>query len=141
VAPGKTYPRLIIHELGHSFAARVRDINKEFDPVDMLLKYGIYDNQGTFITGQTNHKYNRDNGLDAPQNGYWSDNYKDEWQWHPRRMAGGNTPSEDFADMFLNWVCRSFVPNDAGATRDNWMDIHIPFWLDVITDPSHQQSE
>jgi RHS repeat-associated protein len=129
-SPGNVTPRLTAHELGHAFEKHIWAQNggtyaNTNNPVQVLATEGIYDANENFVTG----KGNRNNGLYAPINGYWSDNYQDEWQWHPRNMEGGNNNFEDWADIFLNWAFNSFVPNPAGTALYNWVDIHMNEWV------------
>jgi hypothetical protein len=146
---GAITTRLMLHELGHAFEWRMRDYFKGYagtnNPIELLTKEGIY-NRDTFITGaHSNGEYDRNAGQGsgdpengwAGKNGYRSDSYTDEFQWHPRSMdSDGNTAQEDWADIFQNWALgpQSFAPNSAGTTIYNWADSHMDVW---IADASH----
>jgi hypothetical protein len=133
--PGKVTSRLVGHELGHELAFLLYDSQKGYanlpdHPVSMLIDEGIWDN-GEFITGNRNGSYDRNGGLSAQDgNGYRSDDYHDEWQYHPRTMGvDGNSADEDWADIFLNWTYDSFADNPHGAALDQLTDANMEKWL------------
>lgn len=129
IRPEKVTEKLIVHELGHTFNDQFWPNEVIFSPVFLLEHYGIYSPDGQLITGPVDGTYQRDNFQAAPENGYYSDNYRKEFQWHPKTLSGGNSASEDWADMFMNWVYRSFVPNKAGDARNSWINARLPLWL------------
>jgi len=51
----------------------------------------------------------------------------DDYPWQQSREW---TDGELFADYFLNWVYGSFLSNEAGIGQSNWMNQHMPGWLD-----------
>lgn len=131
--PGIITERLTLHELSHAFEKHLYSIAGRYsgtnNPVQMLIDDGVYADDGSFVTGYRNGAYDRHGGNLAPDNGYYSDNYLDEWQWHPRGMIDGNSASEDWADIFLNWVTGSFVPNKSGDSLMNWVDVNMVQWV------------
>jgi hypothetical protein len=131
--PGEVTPRLTVHELGHAFEKHMKaqdggNYSGTNNPVQLLIDYGIWDTNGSFVTGARNGRYDRNGGRNAPQNGYWSDDYRDEWQWHPRNMTDGNNAYEDWADIFVNWVNNSFFPNSAGKALYDWAETNMSVW-------------
>jgi hypothetical protein len=133
--PGKVTPRLVEHELGHEFAFLLYDEKKGYaklphHPLSMLINQGVWSN-GEFVTGNRNGSYDRNGGLSAADgNGYRSDNYLDEWQYHPRSMGDdGNSADEDWADIFLNWSNDSFADNPHGKSLFDWTDSNMEMWL------------
>gem|GEM_PF-6351733 len=91
-----------------------------------LLADGIFDANGNLIT----ESGNRYNGRSAPENGYYCDSYVGECQYHSKDVDDyWNDPSEDFADIFMNWVFDSFYPNSAGAALYNWTETNMATWL------------
>ncbi len=44
-------------------------------------------------------------------------------------MDAGNNEFEDFADIWLNWVYGSFVPNPAGWALYSWTEENMDAWL------------
>jgi hypothetical protein len=125
---GKVTPRLIVHELGHSFEKHIWTKNggKYYgtnNPIQLLADDGIYDVIGNLITG----KGNRNNDMNAPDNGYYSDDIPD--QYHARGKVDGDDGNEDWADMFMNWVYDSFYPNPAGDALYNWINVNMAEWL------------
>lgn len=137
--PEKITHRLLIHELGHLFDSKLKGIQGGIysgidHPIEFLLHNGILNRSGEFVTGTRYGSYDRNGGKYAPENGYWSDNYRDGWQWHPRGMNGnGNTVKEDWADIFLNWTTNSFVKNENGIALFNWVDNNIGRWIRLLT--------
>jgi hypothetical protein len=128
VLAGQVTYRLVLHELGHSFEkhiwARDGGMYKGTDnPIQMLVDNGVYDVNNNLVTG----KGNRNNDMNAPDNGYWSDDIPD--QYHPRSMEDGDNTNEDWADMFLNWVDKSFYPNPAGNALNNWITTNMSEWI------------
>jgi hypothetical protein len=117
--PGRITERLIVHELGH-----VLDL-QEFRtqrPSRLLWQNGVYDETGRLVTGtHTGGIYRRYAGRRSPDNGYRSDDWHDGWQLHP----GDPLCTEDWADMWLNWVYRSFVDNPAGRALYHWVNARM----------------
>ena len=110
IRPGVTItPRQMAHELGHVFEKHIYFDNGSVyagtnNPVQMIASQGIYDSFGNLMTIGGN----RNNGVAAPDNGYCSDSWQDECQWHPVSLVDGQTPQEDWADIFMNWSFDSF---------------------------------
>ena len=46
----------------------------------------------------------------------------------------GNTPNEDFADMFLNWAFDSFADDPMGEARYAWMEENMADWIEHGTE-------
>lgn len=116
--PGRLTERLIVHELGHVLDLQEFRPNR---PSRQLWQEGIYDG-ATLITGtHTRGVYHRYAGRQAPDNGYRSDDWRDGWQLHP----GEPSCTEDWADLWLNWVYRSFADNPAGRVLYAWVDEKI----------------
>jgi RHS repeat-associated protein len=123
------------------------------NPEHLLQTEGIYDSNGNFITGAIHGKYRRNNGIDPSTNPdkypylgatyfYWrqkGDGYNREkviigYQWHSEFMdEAGNTPTEDWADIFMNWVYGrvSFNSNTAGSTIFSWTEDRMQEWVDI----------
>jgi hypothetical protein len=133
--PGKVKARLVGHELGHELAFLLHDSHVGYarepqHPVEMLIQEGVWAD-GEFVTGNRNGSYDRNGGLTAQEgNGYRSDDYHEEWQYHPRSMGkDGNSADEDFADIYLNWTNDSFADNPHGDALYRWADANIDTWL------------
>jgi hypothetical protein len=114
---------IIIHELGHVYS-----FMRNRKPERALCNQGIYDANRRFLTGCKGGRYNRNAGRSAPKNGYYRD-YFSKYTAHPRSIAYGNTACEDWADLFMNWVNKSFVDNRAGRALYAWVDSHMRNWL------------
>jgi hypothetical protein len=126
---GAVTPRLVVHELGHSFEKHIWGKNGSKysgtnNPIELLNVEGVYDINNHLITG----KGNRNNDRSAPFNGYLSDYIPD--QYHPRNMIDGDNTYEDWADLFLNWSFNSFSSNIAGDALYNWVSINMKNWVD-----------
>jgi hypothetical protein len=135
--PGKVTPRLVGHELGHVFEKvlwiRAGNCYEDSNPIMILIKDGIWANDSTFITGRFYGKYLRNGGKLAPENGYYSDTYRDEGQYHPYWMGdSGKYAHEDWADMFMNWAFGTFIDNRAGDTLDQWVTRNMYEWISVV---------
>jgi hypothetical protein len=59
----------------------------------------------------------------SPHNGYQHTGYP--WQIHSKKMRGGNSAIEDWADMFLAWVMGEFADNEAGAALDRFLSEYM----------------
>jgi hypothetical protein len=130
-------------------------LHMAISPENLLKNKGIYAANGQLITGTLIDKiYNRngDRNLDA----YLGSSYADlrptvckdvngnvvttnlyhynGYQWHPKEMGGGYNASEDFADIFQNWVFSSFKGNLAGKGINDWMNKWIPNWINLAID-------
>lgn len=66
--------------------------------------------------------------LRAPDNGYISDRWKDGYQQHPLGMKGWSKPGEQWADMWLNWVRRSFADNENGQKLFAYVETAVGMW-------------
>jgi hypothetical protein len=115
---------LIVHELGHLF-----DIRCGSRPTKLLATEGVKDEKGALVTGTYRGGYDRYGGKRPPMNGYRSADWTTGDQIHPGWRPNGMNEFEDFADMFLNWVRKSFVPNKAGIALNSWMKYHMIEWL------------
>ena len=128
---GVVRPRLVAHELGHSFAFNIDAAVGEYDmlnPLEILRVFGVRDADGKLVTGPAGHRYA---GLGAVENGYCSNSYLDECQYHSIDLLdpASLTEDEDWADMFMNWTYNSFVDNKAGRTLNKWMNGQMSFWV------------
>ena len=128
ILAGIATPRLVVHELGHSFEKHIWIKNGGIyygtnNPIQLLGEDGIYDVNGNLVTGRGT----RNNNLAAPYNGYYSDIIPD--QFHARQKIDGDNSFEDWADMFMNWVDDLFYPNDAGQALSNWINVNMVEWL------------
>jgi RHS repeat-associated protein len=138
--PGMITARLVVHELGHAFERAIWTKNGNAyagtnNPIELLTHGGVSAGD-IFITGQRpeiDTAYNRNYGVNATDNGYWSDDYRDGWQWHPREMTDGNNAYEDWADIFLNWTYNSFVLNMAGIALNSWVNVNMADWISEAT--------
>jgi hypothetical protein len=122
--------RFLIHELGHS-------IDKIYGYAGRLAIMGasIYTAWGAWVTGINNGVWERGlNGYPTNRSGLygipalyhgpgeWSD-----WNLNTDPKTGeytGVAYTEEWADMFLNWVDGTFV-GDAGIARNNWMTLQV----------------
>lgn len=123
--PRKVFREVFIHEVGHGFAKVTHP-----GPMEVLDKESIYTPSGKFITGIHpiyRRIYWRHGKKKSPFNGYKSDG--GIYQLHPLTMKDSNNASEDWADMFLNWVLSSFADNEVGNTLYTWVDNHMKLWL------------
>jgi hypothetical protein len=122
--PPNLSERLVVHELGHMFELCLPRFVR---PSELLSWEGVWDDVGYLITGTWLGGYKRFNGKKAPENGYRSDDRPD--LMHPLSLDGGQKPTEDWCDIFMNWVFRSFADNHAGRTLFAWVDWHMKLWL------------
>jgi len=144
-------PQTIAHELGHTFNARVAnnlgsgldmygDDNDEYirrlqiDPYEVLRDTEIT----AQVDGETLHVSgpNAVGAFERTDHGYAT--LGTPWQQHSLRWGdgdGGNTPNEEFADMFLNWAYGSFTDDPAGHARQAFMEGHIEDWITYGTEP------
>jgi RHS repeat-associated protein len=140
----------IAHELGHKFDTQLRinqtsllhknpylnqsqidSILDKTGPIKELSNTCIRDKEKNWVTGLE----------------YYED-YPDRWVRGfegyklPRKApnlyhgpgwgdSAVNTPMEEFADMFYNWVYDNFdYSGDAGVSRQEWMEKNMPHWID-----------
>jgi RHS repeat-associated protein len=100
-AKGKLDPRLVVHELGHSFnAAMVNNIGEDWSPYSVLDK--TVTNDPTFP-----RRSDLNNGYAGPF---------PKWQ-----QSSENTVGEEFADMFIGWVFDKWGRGTPGSLRADWM--------------------
>jgi RHS repeat-associated protein len=125
----KVDARLIVHELGHTFAIRAG-----YKPYTDLGDTEIVDDEGNHVTGK-----NRQGVFERiflGYNGEYPPNV-----YHGKNFPAWNSPSEDFADMFMNWGFDTFdysdTANGAGTARFNWMDIHMMDWINLAIQYGH----
>jgi hypothetical protein len=96
------------HELGHTF-----DWRTGFQARAALRD--TRDNDGTFPR------------RNSDPNGYAGEPFG--WQ-----QSDQDTPSEEFADMFLGWAYSRWGPSAAGERRSNWMNTNMPTWIALAVD-------
>ncbi|HKZ55514.1 MAG TPA: hypothetical protein VJ123_08555 [Anaerolineales bacterium] len=150
-------PQTIAHELGHSFNARVvshlnngirlmegisNDQRTNFrDEVNDIRPYGELGTEEIVaeIDGELVHVAGRPpmGGYQRTDLGYASQ--ETPWQQHSLRWGDndptGNTPGEDFADMFLGWAYDGFTDDPAGQARYDWMESHMAEWIEQGSGP------
>ncbi len=129
--PGRVTPRLVAHELGHSFERFMHAADGYVyagtdNPVQLIGQDGIYDVTGTLVTG-LGQRYGA--YQDAPFNGYMCNSYVGECQYHSKDVPGWDNPNEDWADMFMNWVFNSFSSKPAGNALYDWIESNMVDWL------------
>ncbi len=125
-ARGKITPRLIVHEFGHVFNAHL--VNSGLaNPYEELSKATIMDAEGRKVQG-----INEKGVWERSFSGYVSD--RASGVYHGKEYSDWNSPGEDFADMYMNWVFDTFSTDlaGAGAARCTWMETHMAVWLDLI---------
>ena len=99
-------PRLIVHELGHALQhSRYND--NSTGPYGDLKKpeNAIIDDRGAWVTGQHPEPPQSDGKFERTFLGYKSNQIPDVY--HGVEYDDWNSPNEDFADMFMNWVYNS----------------------------------
>ena len=106
----------IIHEYGHILDDRLGDGGS-----DLMENNGIYDASGNWVSGTKTDG----SPFIRTSNGYACDRVP--CMMHPLNwLPGGPTTSEEFADMWMNYVQNSFADNAAGAARNNFMELKLP---------------
>jgi hypothetical protein len=148
LARGRISSELIAHELGHTLNARIAnnlgnglDVHGEdrteyfrrlqLDPYETLRQSQItaqVEGEETHVSGR-----NEMGVFERTDHGYAS--LGPPWQQHSIRWDdNGNTPNEDFADMFLNWAFDGFTDDPAGNARFEWMEENMPDWITFGTE-------
>ncbi len=140
--PDKLTERLFGHELGHVFDNIMYkmegDKYADTHPIELLLK-GLYASDGEFLTGENRHgdgQYNRNRGLTGLESGYQCDTVPCQYHLMKEtdpsiKMDGANTPSEEWADMFLNWGLGGFSPTKRGDFYKSWMTTNMVIWASM----------
>jgi len=137
----------VAHELGHVFNYALYPnttddsaygqgiIDLALNPVFVdINEDGIIDDD-EFISGNTTwnstKSYTDDTQYRRKDDGYQPGLYQDidERYIGPYKQSPDRTVSEDFADMYMNWVFDSFEDNRFGNARDDWEDRHMTAWL------------
>jgi RHS repeat-associated protein len=142
------HPRLIVHEIGHSFEGA---LHSEFRTDPRFQERGRYSNSGQYEVG----RYGLTDDL-------WFRNYDDvdvtderyggfaggfeNWQYshaqgpyNPVTQTDGR--GEIFADMFIGWVYNTWETaregsgwSPTGTKRANYMNTNMPVWIyEIIT--------
>lgn len=125
-------PRLIVHELGHALQ-HSRYTDNSTGPYGDLKKpeNAIIDDRGVWVTGQHPEPPQSDGKFERTFLGYKSNQIPDVY--HGVEYDDWNSPNEDFADMFMNWVYISFDYDldayNAGTKRYDWIDDRIAGWI------------
>jgi len=122
------------HEMGHAlnYALRpngVDDLNYGAGLVSLALE-GIFVD-GKRIAGNTTRSYADDRTYVRTALGY-----KSSGNGKPYQQNASQSASEDFADMFMNYVFGSFADDANGAARSNFMDSHMSAWISLATSTS-----
>lgn len=109
---------LVGHELGH--VVILTDPEEE-NIADKLSHTVIRTERGRAVTGQgAGNKYARNMGYYGTRyTGYASIIYPDHQ--HPVYFYDGNTPTEDFCDMFLSLLSGNIANNEAGRALRKWI--------------------
>ena len=109
---GKLDPRLVVHEFGHVFNARVANINLDGDTPYTALDATFASNSSFPRRGDPGNA-----GFAGPQ-----------WGW---QQSGEDSSNEEFADMFVGWVFNRFASNPGGSARSAWMNApeHMQYWV------------
>ena len=146
LAEGHMSAQLLAHELGHTFNARVSnnlsdrilEVQDQVRRDELLIRFPRltpYSELGrTEIVAEIDGELVHVSGL-PDRGGYERTDLGyatlgSPWQQHSIRWdANGNTPNEDFADMFLGWAFDGFSDDAAGAARYDWMDANMPEWI------------
>ena len=110
------------------------------DHPEEMLNRGLWDGN-FFVTGENRSKvgspYER-NGLDTGYySGYAGDTIPGQYhmmsQVDPSElMVDGNTASEEWGDMFLNWSMGGFNNSPRGQYYQTWMDDNMGSWIDLV---------
>jgi RHS repeat-associated protein len=119
----------VAHELGHAFNASLSPNQTEPDS-----SYG----QGLIDLAQEGVWVGEDRISGATNSESWLGDYERELNKGYKSDTGphiqnpqGVPASEDFADMFSNWVHRSFTSDDFGQARYNFMQDHMSNWINL----------
>lgn len=105
---------LVIHEIGHAFEYLVYEESKNIK----LIPYNVL--------------------LDVRRNGYFpnrdgTNNYFGycglRWDY---QQSPSTHPREEFADMFIGWVCNCWEDCDDGELRNEFMDSNMGIWLKLV---------
>jgi len=121
-------PRLVVHELGHTFNSQYDPLRKSPYAVLGSSTTSINTAQGLWVTAF--HSVNGEWKWDRSFNGYASNGapsvYHGSATWDD-----WNTVHEEFADMFMNWAFDSFTVDQAGygQARYAWMSSNMGYWL------------
>lgn len=129
-------PRLMAHELGHSFNAMYVNRGNADSPYNVLGKTTITDSAGNWLTGLL---YDSQEGVTEWVRGYdgyplsSNGDYDDPELYHgPVDWEDANSVGEEYADMFMNWSFNSFLSSAAGIARYNWMSRDVQRALSVM---------
>jgi hypothetical protein len=118
--------RFLAHELGHIFNANLGNAG-QITPYSDLGHTTILDDIGGHVTGI------KQNGWQRTMRGYTAPGVPAVYHGQEDWPDSWNTPSENFADMFLNWACNSFNYSSdvlgAGHNRYNWMATNMSTWI------------
>jgi len=115
-------PAIVIHEIGHVFDTIFMKTNqRSYAPWHLLHSIQITTVSGEWVTGKKGAGFQR--GL----RGYRGTNLP--YMAHPPIDELGENSSEEFADMFMNWVLGTFSDDEYGEARDKWMDEQMEQWL------------
>ena len=135
--------RLLAHEFGHALKISIDFVNARQStptptegPYYDLQKAAIIDNENNWVTGT-----HPEGVFERTLRGYTGEYLPDVY--HGREWSDWNSNndnrarSEDFADMFLNWVFDSFDysldAKGAGVKRKKWMDENMQKWINLAT--------
>lgn len=121
------------HEMGHALNYAllpngVDDLNYGAGLVSLALE-GIFVD-GQRVAGNTTRSYANNNTYVRNSAGY---KLGPGGETTPYRQNTSVSASEDFADMFMNYVFGSFADNAYGAARSSFMDSHMSAWISLAT--------
>ncbi len=111
---------LIVHEFGHAFEARLEDVMGTKIPRNLLLKVQYHNPNfpDRILDPETGIVPNKDYGFAGVR-----------WLW---QLSADPSPGEEFADMFLGWAYDAWADNPAGRLRSDFMDAHMPDWINYL---------
>lgn len=123
---------LVIHEFGHTFNATFINENIEgLSPYNLLAKSSLFTSDLQFITGLHRVLSPDGNGYETKWDRTFS-GYVDSvppYAYHGTRWNDWNSASEEFADMFANWVKGSFSVDEAGNIRNGFMQAYMGTYI------------
>jgi len=133
---GKVYAGLIAHELGHVFASKIKALGLGDPNGDMGGASITYTDDNGITQWVTGKRYDEAEGAIKWERG-WA-GYKGDTAlsvYHGSSWDNWNSPVEEFADMFVNWVMdgengpNGFTNGPAGNARRDWMNTTISSYL------------
>jgi RHS repeat-associated protein len=122
---------LFTHEVGHIFgtlsgSGTVFGFQKNalYDNTVLLAGVLLVSNGKDYLVRRTAIGYMEDN---QPYIQHFLNDDFSAYETEAKRKEAAAT--EEYADMFMNWVFNSFSSNSAGAVRYNFMNERMPNWI------------